>query len=239
MNEALTVFLHLDMEKEDENEALIRRIDRLLLTVGLKYSGFRNIYIPVNRRERDSAVFHACRLLEETDWLKGIFAYTGIMTWTNACPVEKILTDNMTEPMQDKFTYYEQYYLEKKELPHAIVVDENRQLRDGYISYLLAKKYDITSNVCEALQEQPLRKSVLGRHVRLDNGEWKIKSDKLYCWIYTLNDPVVPGDILRVKTKRGQDFICVDRVDYVAGREYCAKYKRVKLHTGMRMKAKD
>ena len=42
MNDSLSVFLNLDIEKQDENEALIRRIDELLLTVGMKYSGFFN-----------------------------------------------------------------------------------------------------------------------------------------------------------------------------------------------------
>ena len=35
MNETLSVYLNLNMEEEDE--ALIERIDQLLLTVGLKY----------------------------------------------------------------------------------------------------------------------------------------------------------------------------------------------------------
>lgn len=50
----------------------------------------------------------------------------------------------MSEPLPEKIWYYEQYYQKTKKLPHAIVVDEDRQLRDGHISYLLAKKYNIT-----------------------------------------------------------------------------------------------
>ena len=59
MNECLTVYLKLDMEKSAENEELIERIDELLLTVGMKYSGVMNMYIPVDRQKRDQAVFHA------------------------------------------------------------------------------------------------------------------------------------------------------------------------------------
>ena len=49
MNESLSVYLNLDMGNESRNEELIERIDELLLTAGLKYSGIRNIYVPVDR----------------------------------------------------------------------------------------------------------------------------------------------------------------------------------------------
>ena len=109
MNETLYVFLNLDMEKQRENEALISRIDELLLTVGVEYSGFFNMYVPVNRQERDRAVFRAVKLLRSTEWLKDIFAYTLVGTLTNACPVEEIRTDAMSNPSPEKLWYYEQY----------------------------------------------------------------------------------------------------------------------------------
>ena len=49
----------------------------------------------------------------------------------------------MLDSSPEKLWYYEKYYQKKHQLPHAIVVDENKQLRDGYISYLLAKKYNV------------------------------------------------------------------------------------------------
>ena len=45
MNEALAVYLNLDMENIEKNEEIIRKIDELLLTVGMKYSGIMNLYI--------------------------------------------------------------------------------------------------------------------------------------------------------------------------------------------------
>ena len=48
MNESLYVYLNLDTEKEQESEELIRRMDQLLLTAGMKYSGISNMYIPVD-----------------------------------------------------------------------------------------------------------------------------------------------------------------------------------------------
>ena len=56
MNDALSVYLNLNVEKKMENEMLIRRIDKLLLTVGMKYSGIMNMYIPVDVKKRDQAV---------------------------------------------------------------------------------------------------------------------------------------------------------------------------------------
>ena len=87
MNESLSVYLNLDPEKRIENEVLIRRIDRLLLTVGMKYSGVMNMYIPVDRQRRDQAVFQAEVLLRDTDCLKDVLGYTLVATLTYACAV--------------------------------------------------------------------------------------------------------------------------------------------------------
>ena len=64
----------------------------------------------------------------------------------------------MLDSSPEKLWYYEKYYQKKHQLPHAIVVDENKQLRDGYISYLLAKKYNVRADVCEMISGQPMRK---------------------------------------------------------------------------------
>ena len=235
MNESLAVYLNLDPDKRSENEALIERIDDLLLTVGMKYSGIRNMYIPVNSKERDEAVFRAEKILREVDWLKGILAFTMVGTLTSACPIEKIRTDAMSNPAPEKLWYYERYYQKTGQLAHAVVVDEDNQLRDGYISYLLAKKYGVHADVCEMVSGQPLRKVVRGMHVEFSGGKWRRKSKKRYNWIYSLKAPVVPGDILLVNTKRGADFICVDRIDYIAGYKFCSQYKKVKKHMNMHM----
>lgn len=240
MNESLYVYLNLDTEKEQESEELIWRMDQLLLTAGMKYSGISNMYIPVDIQKRDRAVFRAEELLRSTDWLKGILAYSAVGTLTNACPIEEIRTDRMQNPMPGKLRYYEQYYQKTNHLPHGIVVDENRQLRDGYISYLLAKKYHARADVCEMVSGQPLRKLVTGVHVVFRDGKWIKKTNKGYNWIYTKKAPVIPGDILLVDTKRGTSFICVSRITYIAGQEFCSNYKKVRKHMKIHMEeAKD
>ena len=235
MNESLAVYLNLDVENVVENEELIKKIDELLLTVGLKYSGVMNMYVPVDGQKRDQVIFKAEKLLRNTEWLKDILDFTLVGTVTRACSMEEIKTDMMLNPSPEKLWYYEQYYQRTRQLPHAIVVDENRQLRDGYISYLLAKKYDVQADVCKMVSGQPLRKIVKGMHVVFSNGKWRQKSNKRYIWIYTLKKPVVPGDILLVNTKRGKACICVDRIEYVAGQGFCSKYNTVKKHMNMRM----
>lgn len=235
MNESLAVYLNLDVENVVENEELIRKIDKLLLTVGMKYSGIMNLYTSVDEQKRDQTVFRAEELLRNTDWLKDVLTHILVGTITNVCPIEEIQTDMMLNPSPEKLWYYEQYYQKTKQLPHAIVVDENKQLRDGYIPYLLAKKYDVQADVCEMVSGQPLRKIVKGKHVVFSDGKWREKSSKRYSWIYTLKKPVVPGDILLVNTKRGTDFIYVDKIDYVAGHGFCSRYNTVKKHMNMRM----
>lgn len=86
---------------------------------------------------------------------------------------------------------------------------------------------------------QPLRKRVKGRHAEFAGGKWRKKGDKHYTWIYTLKAPVVPGDILLVDTSAGPDFICVDRIDYIAGTDFYSKYKKVKKHMNMHMEEEE
>lgn len=235
MNEVLAVYLNLDLENIVENEKFIRRIDELLLTVGMKYSGIMNLYTSVDKQKRDQTVFRAEELLKNTDWLKDILTHISVGTITNASPLDEIQTDMMSNPSPEKSWYYEEYYQKTKQLPHAIVIDENKQLRDGYISYLLAKKYDAQADVCEMVSGQPLQKSVKGRHMVFSNGKWRQKSNKRYTWVYALKNPVVPGDILLVNTRRGRANICVDRIEYVAGQGFCSRYNTVKKHMNVRM----
>ena len=42
-----------------------------------------------------------------------------------------------------------------------------------------------------------------------------------------------------VDTSAGPDFICVDRIDYTAGTDFCSKYKKVKKHMNMHMEEEE
>lgn len=230
MNEGLAIFLNLNPGESDENEALIRRIDELLLNFGVEYTGVSNMYRAVEKEDRDHAIFVARNVLRETVWLKDKLAGTSIMNLTNVCSVDQIRLENMAEPSARKLEYYEKYYQESHTLAHGIVIDENGQLRDGYTSYILSKKYGICPDVYEAFAKQPLKKIVVGQHVSKDGDTWKVKGDRLYRWKYTLKSPVVPGDILKVRTKKGRAFIYVRSIEYAAGNEFCKEHRNVIKH---------
>lgn len=51
--------------------------------------------------------------------------------------------------------------------------------------------------------------------------------------------PVIPGEILLVKTKRGMDFICVESINYVVGDEFYLKYKKVEKHIHVHMEERE
>ena len=150
----------------------------------------------------------------------------------------EIRTDMMSNPSREKRWYYDEYYQKTRKMPHAIVVDEDGQLRDEYISYLLAKKYHVHTDICEMVSGQPLRKVVIGSHIKFSDGKWRKTSRKRYIWSYTLKAPVVPGDILMVNTKNGKAFICVDKIEYAAGK-FCSKYRKVRKHLNIRMEEED
>lgn len=248
MNEGMAVFLNEGeekaekqrkperLEKPEKLDELISRIDNLLLDFGITYSGIMNLYMPKVTADRDHAIFAACDALNHAEWLKDRLAHICIMNKTNACPLEQIRLDDMTEPSPGKLKYYEEYYRKSSELAHGIVVDEERKLRDGYTSYLIARKYGIRPDIYEAFATRPLRKVVRGRHVLLKNGTWKIKGNKGYFWTYSLKKAVVPGDILKVQTKKGQMYICVDKIEYVTGEEFCAEHSAVIKHMKERLK---
>jgi hypothetical protein len=238
MNEGLALYLNIDPVREEENETLIQKIDDLLLQAGVKYSGFQNLYVPIHAAERDKAIYQATRLLHHTEWLSGILSHILISNELISCPLDQLLADKMSTPSQGKLDYYEQYYLTSHKLAHPIVVDENKQIRDGYVSYLLALKYNLRPEVFEAFSEQPLKKIVTGRHVRYVNGEWNYKTDRHYRWSCNLKKPVVPGDILQVHTQKGLAYMCVEKIDYVTGEEFCKEYNSVKRHMHARIDRK-
>lgn len=232
MNEAMEIYLNIDEGKSEENEALIRRMDKLLSNFGIKYTGFKNMYTPVNSMDRDDTVFHACHVLRQADWLKDKLADILIVNRTSACPMDLIRSDHMKKPSAAKLAHYEKYFLKYKALAHGIVVDEHGQLRDGYTSYIIAKKYGYCPSVFEALAEQPVKKIVTGQHIFWDGDMWKVKSDKVYVWNYSLRDPVIPNDILMVQTEKGRAFMYVHETGYVTGKEFCNQHKEVVRHMG-------
>lgn len=70
------------------------------------------------------------------------------MTKTKTINLSEIkITDEFKATMPTVHKFRDKYYCfrQMKLLPDKIVVDENYTLLDGYISYLLAKAFDITN----------------------------------------------------------------------------------------------
>lgn len=244
MNEIFYVYLKLKNRKAEEQLRLVNKMNEMLLSVGLKYSGLDNIYIPQDYKRRDDIVFEAIHMLENCEWLEGVYDQAMAGSRYYGKGLSDIDCSLMAWPKASKLAYYEDYYLKTGELPHSILVDENDRLADGYISYLLAQKYNLRKNMGKGLEiyrvesDVPYKKIVMGRHVAFDNDSIIIKNEKYYRWIYDIKEPVVPGDILLVRAGKGKDFMVVDRIDHEAGNKNLSVYKKVIKHTGKKMERK-
>ncbi len=236
MNEGIAIYLDIDPRDAYGNEKLIRKMDDYLLQYEVKYSGFMNYYMPIKTADRDDCVAKAVKGLRECDWLKDVLAHVLISTRVDVCQLKEIQVNHMTAPSASKFEYYENYFLETKKLAHDILVDENHEIKDGYISYLLAQKYNCKVAIMDVVSTQPYYKLVYGRHVHKCDIGFRLGTEKYYSWRYTLNDPVVPGDVLLVSTRKGNAYMKVEKIEYVTGSIFCEKYEKVKKHLHIRLK---
>lgn len=241
MNESVYIYLKLEDMDVEKRINLINKVDKLLLPTGLKYSGFRNMYLPQDNKRRDDIMFNAIHTLKTCDWLEGIYDHVIIGNRCYDGNLDEIDCSQVTMPKKSKMAYYEAYYLKTNCLPHGILIDENNHLEDGYCSYLLAQKYHLKQNVLDGVDiyqvesSVPYKKLVIGRHVVLKESGISVKSEKRYVWICDIKAPVVPGDVLLVRTGKGKDFMIVDKVAYEAGTKNLEKYKKVIKHTGRRI----
>ena len=112
---------------------------------------------------------------------------------------------------------------------------------DGYITWLLANKYQNDMgmqwkfNIHKADSTIPHAKIVEGRHVNVAESDITIRGPQYFKWIYNKKELVVPGDILKVDTRKGDAYMVVEAIRYIAGAKNCAEYRHVIEHTGMIM----
>lgn len=232
MNDMIQVFFEYDADDLQERigiEKEIRYLDKFVELHGWKYSGVANIYIPVVTETREETVGKVIEAIRADERLKKYSPKVLSGTTTNACKLEEIDVQHMEEPGDDKYGRYEKCYLETKECPPAIVVDETKKIRDGYISYLLARKYGCRVDIIEVPKESAVSKLVIGKHM-VYNEEQQVyvaKTGKRYLWIYDLRDAVVPGDILLVQARKGYAYMQVEKITYIAGKDEICKHKKV------------
>ena len=115
-----------------------------------------------------------------------------------------------SHPNEDKMNACRAYYRENHKLDRDIVVDENMQLKDGYIGYLILKENDVS--VIGVKQTESGRTTlVYGTHPGVE---------KEYCWKVvadtedTLNLKV--GSHAIVRTRFGDVEILVTRLERVS-----------------------
>lgn len=230
MHDSIFVYLDYDMDERFYIDEEIKYLDKLVETQGWKYSGFANVYIPIVRETREETVDKVVEAITSDERLKKYSPKVILGTITNSCTLEEIDRQYMTKPSDIKYNRYERNYLEKKELAHGIIVDESKKIRDGYISYLLAEKYRCKVDIIEVPKESSIAKLVIGQHVEYDTQQkvYVKKASKRYAWIYTLRDAVLPGDILVVRTCKGNAYMQVERITYISGKKEIDRYKKVK-----------
>lgn len=151
----------------------------------------------------------------------------GMMRQLTNCSLWSIRIGGMAAPGPEKIRYYENYFLETRRFAHDIIVDENKNLREGYVTYLLALKYCVRPDIYEVAASQPVQKVVKCRSVRYRDRRWEAADSRTYVWAHNLGTSVAPGDILRVVSDKGPMYVQVEKVTYAAGAEACMKLKNV------------
>ena len=231
------MFAYLNFDPDDK--AVVEEIDRVLLKMdellkehSWEYTGFRNMYRPVEGTDPDETYHDAESAVLNAEWLKPYNPRFWCGMLTNACDIEKIIVVDERPVPEEKIKRYSDYYDCKKEYAHDIIVDENKVLRDGYTTYLLSKGNGRRANIVMVRSGQIFKKAVRGRFVnRIENG-FK-DTDERDVWYYELAPAVIPGDILRVDTDGGVREICVEKIFYLAGSYECGIHKNVIEHTGL------
>lgn len=154
---------------------------------------------------------------------------------TSILNLDKINVSGMTVPKPEKLEYYERFFLEEGRFACDVVVDEAWNLRTGYVSYLLARKYGVRPQIFEIRAACPIAKVVSGRYVRYAAWEWSAAGSKWNSRVYPLKEPVVPGDILRVEAGRGTAYMLVEKVEHEAAAD-CADMQKALKHIRKRKK---
>lgn len=195
----------------------------------------------VEEFKRGANIRKFMQILNKNKWVADMSTAILVSDCLSTISLSRIDCSGMTEPRPEKYKYYEDYYKRTGELPHDILIDENNCIMDGYITWLLANKYQNDMgmqwkfNIHKADSTIPHAKIVVGRHVNVSESDITIRGPQYFKWIYNKKELVVPGDILKVDTRKGDAYMVVEAIRYIAGAKNCAEYRHVIEHTGMIM----
>ncbi len=222
-----------DPEVRADVDECIKILDKIMLENGWEYTGVHNMYRPVKGTDNEDTWHKAEKAVIGDERLRKYKPYFIHGIWENFCDLDEIIVDGMAPVKEEKMKRYEEFYDRHHSFAHGIVVDENKKLRTGYTTYLIAKEKNARPKVMWANSKHPIRKLVHGRHVTKKGDGSKVAGSKIYTWYCDICDAVVPGDILCVRTKYGKCLMRVEEITYAAGNYDCNQYRRkVCFHTG-------
>lgn len=195
------------------------RVEALSLVFGMTHNGFRHMCLPMDIEDRGHVCFLADREVHLEGTMQEELQYMPLEDIIVPDGMEGIRKGRMREPAPEKYAYYENYYLNTKKLCHPIIVDSRMHIVSGYVSYLLVQKYGAEAKVCRISQELPVQKIVKCALTERENGNFRVIAERGNRWIYGLEAPVMPGEILLVRTEQEEQYLCVEDIEYVTGKE--------------------
>lgn len=229
----LTVAVDRNKVSEYTLEEVPEVIDKILEPHHLKWC-FNNIYMVEHGYDEDLAIHNAIQDLKAMAWAKNALIWV-VGYGIEELQLEKIDISNMTMPNPQKMSYYRQYVeggeSVAERLKHLcpIVIDRENKLVDGYTTYLFMKEQGIEKATCLIVEkENNVKKYVSGIHLPENNRSTK----KEYRWKCSIDEPVVPGNILVANTRYGEKLIKVTRVG-VATSGYVDTLKSIKRKAGI------
>lgn len=218
-----------------------KKLTNILKQCGMRYFTGRTIYKPEDADRRDDIMYDARKLLSQCEWIDNTYVTVFVIDDIINISSSDIDCSGMSEPNSEKYKYYEDYFKKTGRMAHNILIDENNRIVDGYISLLLADKYKDSMKkwqnpeIFKVNAAVPHAKVVFGRHVNVCGADITIRGPQYFAWIYDRREPVIPGDILKVDTKKGEAYMVVEKIKYIAGKKNCDEYRKVIEHMGVRM----
>ena len=234
MKDILFIRIDCGPDEPDTIEGLDKTLDRIdsrLKEHGWENAGVFTITYPDPCA--DKTYFQVIKAVKGAEWTNrgtSEIPDVGSSALVNACRLDEIIIRGMGPVSEKKIKKYRDYFEQQKQYAHAIIVDEDHVLRDGFTTYMLAMSSGVTPDIIMAGRDQEIRKIVYGRHVKRSLGGFAENNPKTYAWRYQLKEAVAPGDILRVKTQKGKKLMCVDRIGYAVGKQEYKAYKPVVEH---------
>lgn len=149
------------------------------------FTGY-SVYLQYAPAKRGDIVYDAQKLFTQCELIRQTGIKVLIINNAINISLSGIDCSGMTEPRHEKYEYYKDYYKETGCVPHDILIDENNQIVDGYISLLVTNKYGKSMSSWQRLyvyrvnSSVPHKKIVIGRHVNVSESDVSIRGQQYF-----------------------------------------------------------